>query len=119
MDRSLFKKPVSVLVGLGYPAKVESASQAYRLLSELPMAKENPARSIAAKICKLAMDGIVEPETARSAFITFARRMAMLTGEDAGRNGPPHIPEVVQGCEATSPGCLPGHSVGSAKPGAA
>jgi hypothetical protein len=81
MDRTRFERPVSILVGLGYAAKVESASQAYQFLCELPRATANSARSVAAKVCKLAIDGTVEPETARSAFISFARRMAILTDD--------------------------------------
>lgn len=81
MDRTQFRKPVSVLVGLGYPAKIESASQAYQLLNELPLPAGNPARSVAAKVCRLAIEGAVDPEVARSAFIAFASRMAMLAGD--------------------------------------
>lgn len=83
MDRTVFRKPVSVLVGVGYPAKIESARQAYELLCELPSAATNPSNWIAAGVCKLAMEGKAEPETARSAFVGFARRMAMLAGDDA------------------------------------
>lgn len=81
MDRTQFRKPVSVLVGLGYPAKVESASQAYQLLNELPLSPAHRARSVAAKVCKLAIEGAVEPEVARSAFVAFAHRMAMLVDD--------------------------------------
>lgn len=81
MDRTSFEKPVSVFVGIGYPAKVASASQAYQLLCELPSVITNPARSVVAKVCKMAVEGKVDPETARSAFIAFARRMAMLAGD--------------------------------------
>ena len=82
MDRTQFEEPVSVLVGLGYPAKIDSASRAYQLLCELPLTG-NSARSVAVRACKLAMEGKLDPETARSAFTAFAKRKAMLAGDDA------------------------------------
>jgi hypothetical protein len=36
MQITRFDKPVSILVGLGYPAKIHSAKQAYEFLSETP-----------------------------------------------------------------------------------
>lgn len=49
MDRSSFAKPVTILTGLGNPTKIESAAEAYALLSDWPSASRTAAHDIAAK----------------------------------------------------------------------
>lgn len=82
MELTRFNRPVSILVGLGYPAKIHSARQAYEFLSETPTIAAKEARSVALKVCKAALNGEIEPETARSAFVAFAERSAILAPEN-------------------------------------
>jgi len=81
MQITRFDKPVSILIGLGYPAKIHSAKQAYEFLSETPAISAKKAHSVALRACKAALEGEIEPETARSAFIAFAKRNAILLPE--------------------------------------
>lgn len=83
MELTRFNKPVSILVGLGYPAKVYSAKQAYEYLSETPTIAARNVQSVALKVCKAAMNGEVDPETARSAFVAFAERSAILAPDNS------------------------------------
>lgn len=78
MNNTFFEEPVTVLVGLGFPRRIESASEAYQLLSDMKLTASKAAHKVAMQACKAAIDGKIDPETARSAFITFARRSAML-----------------------------------------
>ena len=45
MKPDMFKEPVSILVGLGFPAEVRSAMDAYRYLVEWPAALRDNAHS--------------------------------------------------------------------------
>jgi hypothetical protein len=81
MERTRFNKPVSILVGLGYPAKIHSARQAYEYLLDRPTIAANKVQSVALRVCKAALQGEVDAETARSAFVAFAERNAMLAPE--------------------------------------
>lgn len=78
MNNTLFEEPVTVLVGLGFPRRIESAMEAYQLLSDMQLTVSKAAHKVAMQACKAAIDGKIDPETARSAFIAFARRSAML-----------------------------------------
>ena len=76
MDRTRFEKPVEIFVGLGFQRPVRSAMEAYKILSDMPGTSR--AKEIALKACRAAIAGEIEPETARAAFVTFARRNDIL-----------------------------------------
>lgn len=82
MNSTYFEVPVIVLVGLGFPRKVESAIEAYQLLSDMRLTTSKAAHKVAMQACKAAIDGTIDPETAKSAFVAFARRNAMLVSND-------------------------------------
>lgn len=82
MNNTFFEEPVTVLVGLGFPRRIESAIEAYQLLSDLQLSASKAAQKVAMQACKAAIDGKIDPETARSAFVAFARRSAMLLSND-------------------------------------
>jgi len=86
MERTRFNKPVSILVGLGYPAKIHSARQAYEYLLERPTIEASKGQSVAIRVCKAALQGEVDAETARSAFVAFAERNAILVPESRPEN---------------------------------
>lgn len=81
MKPDMFKEPVSILVGLGFPAEVRSAMDAYRHLVEWPEAHRDSAHSVALKACGAALRGEIEAETARGLFAAFAEKHDLLAPE--------------------------------------
>lgn len=72
MKPDMFRKPVSILVGLGFPAQVRSVLDAYRVLVEWPASLRDAAHSVALKACNTALRGEIEAETARGLFAALA-----------------------------------------------
>jgi hypothetical protein len=91
MNNTFFEEPVTVLVGLGFPRRIESATEAYQLLSDMQLTASKAAHKVATQACKAAIDGKIDPETARSAFIAFARRSAMLLSNDPAFKPETHV----------------------------
>jgi len=81
MKPDMFKQPVSILVGLGFPAKVRSVMDAYRHLSEWPASMRDTAHSVALNACGAALRGEIEAETARGLFAAFAEKHDLLAPE--------------------------------------
>jgi Protein of unknown function (DUF982) len=102
MNNTLFEEPVTVLVGLGFPRRIESAIEAHQLLSDMRLTANKAAHTAALHACKAAIDGEVDPEIARSAFVAFARRSAMLISKV-----PPFRTNPVLGLPRTDDGVRP------------
>ncbi|MCA1441704.1 DUF982 domain-containing protein [Ensifer sp. IC4062] len=83
MEQAHVRQPVSVFVGLGFPAEIHGLSEAYTWLNEWPPSKRNPAHAIALNACKAAIAGEIDAEIARTALVACARR-ANLLAPDAG-----------------------------------
>ncbi|WP_332305996.1 DUF982 domain-containing protein [Rhizobium sp. GR12] len=81
MKPDMFRKPVNILVGLGFPAEVRSVMDAYRHLVEWPTSFRDTAHSIALKACQAALHGEIEAETARGLFAAFAKKHEILAPE--------------------------------------
>lgn len=81
MKPDMFRQPVSILVGLGFPAEIRSAMDAYRHLVEWPASMRDTAHSIALKACRAAICGEIEAETARGLFAAFAEKHNLLAPE--------------------------------------
>ena len=47
MDHTRFRKPVDILVGLGFPRRIESAMEACILLQDWPYGERNRAHAVA------------------------------------------------------------------------
>lgn len=77
----MFKHPVSILVGLGFPAEVRGVMDAYRHLVEWPASQRDCAHSVALKACSAALRGEIEAETARGLFAAFAEKHDLLAPE--------------------------------------
>jgi hypothetical protein len=88
MKPGMFRKPVSILVGRGYPAEVCSVMDAYRHLADWPPSLRDTAHSVAFKACGAALRGEIEPETARGLFAAFAERHDLLAPEDSAIAAP-------------------------------
>lgn len=81
MNCTRFEEPVTVLVGLGFPARIESAMEAYALLADWPPASRSGAHTVALNACRAAINGEIDAETARATFVAFARRNDILASE--------------------------------------
>ncbi|MBP1852834.1 DUF982 domain-containing protein [Rhizobium halophytocola] len=90
MKPDMFKQPVSIVVGLGFPADVRSVMDAYRHLTEWPVSLRDAAHSVALKACKAALCGQIEAETARGLFVAFADKHDLLAPEMSGIAGSPN-----------------------------
>jgi hypothetical protein len=82
MRTDMFRNPVCILVGLGFPAEVRSAMDAYRHLAECPSSRRDAAHAVAFKACGAALRGEIEPETARGLFVAFAEKHDLLAPEN-------------------------------------
>jgi hypothetical protein len=98
MKPDMFREPICILVGLGFPAEVHSATDAYRHLCEWPMRLRDNAHAVALKACGAALRGEIEAETARGLFVAFAERHDLLAPETGAiaasrlrRDQDPHI----------------------------
>ncbi|MGX5841134.1 DUF982 domain-containing protein [Mesorhizobium sp. ArgA1] len=76
MDK-LFSTPVSVFVGLGFPSDISSVAEACSLLDEWTGSR-SPAYAATLAVCRSALRGERDIESARVAFETFARSRGIL-----------------------------------------
>jgi hypothetical protein len=81
MKPDMFRQPVSIVVGLGFPAEVRSVMDAYRHLVEWPASLRDTAHRVALKACSAALRGEIEAETARGLFAAFAEKHDLLAPE--------------------------------------
>ena len=79
MQSQLFEKPVTVLVGLGFPRRIRTVFEAYQFLDG--WSGNSPEQRAAHKACKAALAGDIDPETARGVFAAFAQKKALLMPE--------------------------------------
>lgn len=90
-----FDKPVTLLIGLGFPARIESVPEAYALLSDWPYAGRNASFEVALNACKAGMAGEIEPEIVATALAEFGRRNDILLDDpapqQAGRAASIHV----------------------------
>lgn len=78
MDALRFATPVHVIVGFGLPSTIESVLESYELLDDWPPSQRRSEHKVALKACRAALNGEIDPETARSTFVEFARRNDLL-----------------------------------------
>ena len=76
-----FEKPVSILVGLGFPREVGGVWEAHQLLIDWPAITRNSSHGLALKACEPALRGDINAETACGAFVAFARRNSILLSD--------------------------------------
>ncbi|MBY5919858.1 DUF982 domain-containing protein [Rhizobium leguminosarum bv. viciae] len=81
MKPDMFKEPVSILVGLGFPAEICSVTDAYRHLCEWPVRLRDNSHAAAVKACGAALRGEIEADTARGVFAAFAAKHDLLAPE--------------------------------------
>jgi hypothetical protein len=81
MIDTAFERPLVLFVGLGFPHQLNDAGEAFQLLSELPPRDHGAAHAAALAACRAAMQGSVDPETARGIVAAYARARGMLANE--------------------------------------
>ena len=98
MKPDMFREPVTILVGLGFPAEVRSATDAYRRLCEWPARLRDNAHAVALKACSAARRGETAAETPRGLLAAFAETLFLLAPETGAiaasrlrRDRDPHI----------------------------
>ena len=62
MKPDMFREPVIILVGLGFPAEVRTVMDAYRHLVEWPASMRDTAYSVALRTCSATLRGLRQPE---------------------------------------------------------
>jgi hypothetical protein len=78
MKPDVFKRPVQILVGLGFPMEIRTAAEAYRHLAEWPHLNKDASYTIALNACRAALRGEVEVEIARGLYAAFAEKHDLL-----------------------------------------
>ncbi|MBD9650278.1 DUF982 domain-containing protein [Ensifer sp. ENS09] len=78
MKPDMFKTPVTILVGLGFPTNVCSVMEAYRHLVEWPASNRDAAHRAALNACSAALRSEIEAETVRGLFAAFAEKHDLL-----------------------------------------
>ena len=81
MKPDLFRQPVTILVGLGFPVEVNSVMDSYRHLAEWLASLRDAAHSVALRACSAALRGDIEAETARGLFAAFAEKHDLMAPE--------------------------------------
>ena len=78
MQHTRFEEPVTVLVGMGLPVRIETVMETYALLQDWPAVSRNSAHSVALNACRAGIAGEVDAETVRSTFVAFTLRNDIL-----------------------------------------
>ena len=81
MDHTVFEEPVAVVVGLGFVKHINTPMDAFTFLNEWPVHQARSAHAVALKICRAAICGDADCETARGAFMEFAFTNHLLAPE--------------------------------------
>ena len=58
MECNMFNTPVTMFVGLGFPAQVRTVIEAYKLLSEWPLSKKDLTHALALNACRARYAGM-------------------------------------------------------------
>ena len=80
-----FSEPFYLTVGIGIPVEVTSVEQAYALLNDWPMWRRNLSHGVALNVCKAAISGEIDIDTAQASLAAFARRI----GHESACDGMP------------------------------
>jgi len=74
-----FSRPVTVLVGLGFPRRLSNASEALAFLEANPAIDE--AYEAVISVCHDALDGLTTPQHAHDIVAAYARRRGVFVDE--------------------------------------
>ena len=82
-----FERPVVILTGLGHPAAIASAMEAYMFLADWPASGRDAVHGFALKACLAAIRGEIEADTARGLFASWAEKHDLLAPDIAAFAG--------------------------------
>lgn len=82
-----FERPVVILTGLGHPAAIASAMEAYMFLADWPAGRRDEVHGFALKACLAAIRGEIEPNTARGLLASWAEKHDLLAPDLAAFAG--------------------------------
>ena len=88
MQYTRFDQPVTVLVGMGYPVRIETVMEAYSLLQDWPSTNRNTCHAVALNACRAGLVGDIDPETVRATLVEFAHRNDILVPDAAASLAP-------------------------------
>ncbi len=77
MSAKQFPRPVSVLVGLGFPRRIDTPLEAYMFLSAAPGLLHDEAFDATMATCQMALAGTASVEEANDVFAAYARRCGL------------------------------------------
>ncbi|RRH95957.1 DUF982 domain-containing protein [Mesorhizobium tamadayense] len=78
MEHDRFEEPVTILVGMGLPVRIETVMEAFALLQDWLAANRSSAHAIALNACRAGIAGEIDAETVRATLVAFARRHDIL-----------------------------------------
>lgn len=78
-----FERPVVIVTGLGHPAAIASAMEAYMFLADWPANRRDAVHGFALKACLAAIRGEIEADTARGLFASWAEKHDLLAPDVA------------------------------------
>ncbi len=81
MSAKQFPRPVSVLVGLGFPRRIDTPLEAYMFLSAAPGLLHDEAFEATMATCQMALAGTATVEEANDIFAGYARRCGLYVEE--------------------------------------
>jgi hypothetical protein len=77
------RTPVAIAVGAGFKREIASLTEMQNFLKEWPLASRGPSYASALRACEAARAGEIDLDTARQAFLIFARKAGIeWTGAD-------------------------------------
>jgi hypothetical protein len=78
-----FRRPVVILTGLGLPTAISSVMEAYMFLADWPASKRDACHRVVMNASLAALNGDIEPETARGLFASWAEKNDLLAPDVA------------------------------------
>jgi hypothetical protein len=78
-----FSEPFYLTVGIGIPVEVTSVEQAYALLNDWPMWRRDRSHGVALNVCRAAIAGEIDIDTAQASLAAFARRIGHESTSDS------------------------------------
>jgi hypothetical protein len=73
-----FSRPVSIIVGVGFPRQIDSVDRAFAFLDEYPKVLRDEAYQATRDACVEVFSGSATAEEAYDVFCAFARRRGIL-----------------------------------------
>jgi hypothetical protein len=83
MLQAPFRRPVTILAGLGHAHRITSAAEALVFLEGYPTRLRDEAYQATIEACREALAGVAETQEAHDVFSAFAHRRGMLLDEPA------------------------------------